>query len=77
MRDPFSANADYEEDAVARIQEAIDNESPCFSHRGQWAVRFAWPTPRGVPEDIALMPTYTEWTQYIGQISMLLQRIVG
>eukprot|EP00975_Prorocentrum_lima_P012155 2579105-Prorocentrum_lima.AAC.1 len=26
---------------------------------------------------MALMPTYTEWTEYIGNISMLLQTVVG
>eukprot|EP00975_Prorocentrum_lima_P052183 10931603-Prorocentrum_lima.AAC.1 len=52
-RDPFSANADYDEDMVSRIEDAIDNQTPCYSHRGQWAVRYAWPAPRGIPEDIA------------------------
>eukprot|EP00975_Prorocentrum_lima_P043527 9137046-Prorocentrum_lima.AAC.1 len=27
-RDPFAANADYDEDVVSRIEDAIENEMP-------------------------------------------------
>eukprot|EP00975_Prorocentrum_lima_P065183 12901959-Prorocentrum_lima.AAC.1 len=64
--DPFRSDREFDALLGERFGEAIEENSPCFNHKGQWAERFSWGPVVDIPADLVNMDAYEPWAEYLG-----------